>query len=134
MYNRFFLLFTILFSIIGRGTKAQQNTIPRDTSFSIYSTLVKEKKNRPYITVATPKREEKKFGKHPTQKPLDLLRRIVLASTNKNDIVLDPFTGSSTTGLAAVMNGRKFVGIDNEKKYLDLSEERFKDLSKKSWK
>lgn len=79
-------------------------------------------------SISTPKREEKKHGKHPTQKPLDLLRRVVLASTNKNDIILDPFTGSSTTGIAAVVNGRKFVGIDLEKDYLELSKKRFNDL------
>jgi len=78
--------------------------------------------------IGTPKPEEKKFGKHPTQKPLDLLKRIVIASTNEGDIILDPFTGSSTTGLAAAMNGRKFVGIDTEKNYLDLSIKRLKDL------
>ncbi|MDD5290417.1 MAG: DNA methyltransferase [Patescibacteria group bacterium] len=77
-----------------------------------------------------PKKEEKKFGKHPTQKPIDLLVRIIMASTDKGDIVLDPFTGSSTTGLAAVLNDRKFIGIDMEKKYLDLSEKRLKDLEK----
>ena len=75
-----------------------------------------------------PKKEEKTFGKHPTQKPIDLLVRIILASTNKGDIVLDPFTGSSTTGLVAVANDRKFIGTDTEKKYLDLSIKRFKDL------
>lgn len=79
-------------------------------------------------SINTPKKEEKIFGKHPTQKPLDLLNRIVLASTNKNDVVLDPFTGSSTTGIAAVKNGRKFIGIDFEKKYLDLSIKRFNQL------
>lgn len=72
---------------------------------------------------------EKKFGKHPTQKPLTLLNRIVLASTKKGDIVLDPFTGSSTTGISAVQNDRKFIGIDTEKLYLDLSIKRFKDLT-----
>lgn len=79
-------------------------------------------------SINTPRPDEKKFGKHPTQKPLDLLKRIVLASTNKGDLVLDPFTGSSTTGLAAKINGRKFIGIDTEKDYLDLSIKRFKDL------
>lgn len=78
--------------------------------------------------MGTPKPSEKKFGKHPTQKPIDLLVRIVLASTNKNDIVLDPFTGSSTTGLASFLNDRKFIGIDLEKRYLDLSVKRFKEL------
>jgi len=78
--------------------------------------------------INTPKAIEKKFGKHPTQKPEDLLKRIVLASTKKGDLVLDPFTGSSTTGIAAYLLGRKFIGIDTEKKYLDLSIKRFKEL------
>ena len=78
--------------------------------------------------INTPKLQEKKYGKHPTQKPLELLRRIILASTNKGDIVLDPFTGSSTTGLAAIMNDRKFIGIDTEKNYLELSKKRLKDI------
>jgi len=77
-----------------------------------------------------PKKDEKKFGKHPTQKPIDLLVRVILASTDDGDVVLDPFTGSSTTGLAAVLNGRKFIGIDLENKYLDLSIKRFEELDK----
>lgn len=80
-------------------------------------------------SMGTPRPDEKKYGKHPTQKPLDLLKRIVLASTNKGDVVLDPFTGSSTTGLAAAMHGRKFIGIDMEEKYLELSKKRFADLN-----
>ena len=79
-------------------------------------------------SVGTPKPHEKKFGKHPTQKPEDLLRRIILASTNEGDLVLDPFTGSSTTGIAALKHGRRFVGIDTDKSYLDLSIKRFNDL------
>jgi len=78
--------------------------------------------------INTPRAEEKIFGKHPTQKPIDLLKRIVLASTNKGDLVLDPFAGSSTTGLATFMLGRKFIGVDLEEKYLELSEKRFKAL------
>jgi site-specific DNA-methyltransferase (adenine-specific) len=81
-------------------------------------------------SMGTPKPAEKVHGKHPTQKPLDLLKRIVLSSTNKGDVVLDPFTGSSTTGIVATMNGRKFVGIDMEKDYLELSKKRFSDLKK----
>jgi len=81
--------------------------------------------------MGTPKSDEKKFGKHPTQKPIDLLKRIVLASTNKGDWVLDPFTGSSTTGIAVYQAGRNFIGIDNEDNFLDLSIKRFKDLSNK---
>ena len=79
-------------------------------------------------SIGTPKPAEKKFGKHPTQKPLELLKRVILASTKKGDIILDPFTGSSTTGIAAVFHGRKFIGIDMEKNYLELSKKRFLDL------
>ena len=81
-------------------------------------------------SINTPKPIEKRFGKHPTQKPIDLLKRIVLASTRKGDLILDPFAGSSTTGLAAYLYGRSFIGIDTEKEYLDLSIKRFEELAK----
>lgn len=90
---------------------------------------------KPYLqmrsvwSMGTPKKEEKRFGKHPTQKPLDLLKRIILASTKEGDIVLDPFTGSSTTGVAANLHKRKFVGIDSDKNYLDLSLQRLNALA-----
>lgn len=64
---------------------------------------------------------EKSCGKHPTQKPLALLTRIILASTQRNAWILDPFTGSSTTGIAANLANRKFLGIDKEKEFLDIS-------------
>lgn len=80
--------------------------------------------------MGTPKTVEKKFGKHPTQKPEDLLKRIVLASTNKSDLILDPFTGSSTTGIAAYLLGRRFIGVDTEPEYLDVSIKRFEELDR----
>lgn len=64
---------------------------------------------------------EKLQGKHPTQKPLRLLYRTILASTNKGNLILDPFAGSSTTGIAANLLGRSFVGIDESEEYLNLS-------------
>lgn len=76
------------------------------------------------------KQSEKKQGKHPTQKPLPLLERIILASTKEGDTILDPFTGSSSTGLAAIMNNRKFIGIDNEIDYLELSIRRYNEYKK----
>src|SRR3990167_2988988 len=81
-------------------------------------------------SMGTPKPIEKRFGKHPTQKPEDLLKRIVLASTNKGDLIIDPFSGSSTTGIAAYLLGRNFIGIDLDKNYLDLSIKRFEELDK----
>jgi len=88
------------------------------------------KQMRSVWAIGTPKAIEKKFGKHPTQKPIDLLKRVILASTKENYLILDPFTGSSTTGLVAYLYGRRFVGIDTEKKYLDLSIKRFEYLKR----
>lgn len=68
----------------------------------------------------TPKRE-KSEGKHPTQKPEYLLERIILASTQEGDEILDPFVGSGTTAVVAKRLGRRCVGIDNEKEYLDIA-------------
>ena len=67
---------------------------------------------------------EKSCGKHPTQKPLSLLTRIILASTQKNSWILDPFSGSSTTGIAANLLGRRFLGIDKEREFLRISKAR----------
>ena len=81
--------------------------------------------------IPTASKKEKEFGKHPAQKPIALLKRIVSASTNPGDIILDPFTGSSTTGLVAINSGRSFIGIDIEEEYLDLSVMRLKGKNKK---
>ncbi len=80
-----------------------------------------------WITSLT-KPSEKKQGKHPTQKPLEILDKIILASTNENDLVLDPFCGSSTTGISAVRLNRRYIGIDNEKEYLEISKKRFEEI------
>jgi len=77
--------------------------------------------------ISAPQSEEKKFGKHPTQKPVELLKRIILSSTKEGDLVLDPFCGGSTTGVAAVLLDRKYVGIDLEEEYLQLSEKRLEE-------
>lgn len=73
------------------------------------------------------KQSEKKYGKHPTQKPEYLLEKIILASTKKGDLILDPFNGSGTTGVVAKRLGRKYIGIDNVKKYLNITIKRLKN-------
>lgn len=89
---------------------------------------VQNKQMRSVWSINTIGRDEKSHGKHPTQKPIKLLERVILSSTKPGDIVLDPFTGSSTTGIACIKHGRQFIGIDIEKDYLDLSINRFKDI------
>ncbi len=67
------------------------------------------------------KPSEKKCGRHPTQKPMAILEKLILASTDEGDLILDPFNGSGTTGIAASKLNRKYIGIELEKKYLDLT-------------
>lgn len=67
---------------------------------------------------------EKNCSKHPTQKPLSVLTRLILASTKPGAWILDPFTGSSTTGIAANLANRRFLGIDKEQEYLEISKNR----------
>lgn len=71
---------------------------------------------------------EKTWGKHPTQKPLRLLYRIILASTRNGETILDPFAGSCTTGIAANLLDRKFIGIDQSEEYLNIGIRRKKDI------
>lgn len=73
-------------------------------------------------------RWEKTCGKHPTQKPLRLLVRIILATTSQGDWILDPFSGSSTTGIAANLCGRRFAGIEQEEAYCLLSKARREEI------
>lgn len=73
-------------------------------------------------------RWEKACGKHPTQKPLALLVRLILASTQEGAWILDPFAGSSTTGIAANLLNRRFLGIEQEPDFLMLSKSRREEI------
>ncbi|MGE0792873.1 MAG: site-specific DNA-methyltransferase [Candidatus Woesearchaeota archaeon] len=76
----------------------------------------------------TPK-DEKTCGRHPTQKPIELLKRIISASTQEGAVILDPFNGSGTTGVVAKMLNRQYIGIDQEKEFLQLTQRRLKNQS-----
>lgn len=75
-------------------------------------------------SMLTPRKSEKAQGGHPTQKPIALLNRIIEASAGEDAVVLDPFCGSGTTGVAAVGNGCRFVGMDLNPEYLELTRRR----------
>jgi site-specific DNA-methyltransferase (adenine-specific) len=75
-------------------------------------------------TLTSPRKSEKALGGHPTQKPLALLERVLRASTAEDALVLDPFNGSGTTGVAALQLGRRYVGIDLSDEYLALTKRR----------
>lgn len=87
------------------------------------------KQMRDVWAISTTPQREKKFGKHPTQKPLALMQRVISACTKKGDLVLDPFAGSGTTGVAALVADRVFIGIENNKEYLELSRRRLESVN-----
>ena len=74
-----------------------------------------------------PKKVEKEFGKHPTQKPEEIIERMVLSSTQEGDVILDMFNGSGTTGVVSRRLNRDYIGFDLEKEYLDVSIRRIED-------
>lgn len=80
-------------------------------------------------TTSTTKKSEKFFGKHPTQKPLKIMERLILASTNEDSIILDPFVGSGTTCVAAKQLNRKSIGIDIERDFIDIAINRIEDVT-----
>lgn len=90
----------------------------------------KDKQMRSVWSIPLIPKQEKEFGKHPTQKPLELLNRIITSSSNEGDLILDPFSGSGTTGIVCSILNRKFIGIDSNEEYLDLAIKRFKDIQK----
>lgn len=103
----------------------------RDSLFPKDVIKQKSKQMRSVWAINTPSSREKQYGKHPTQKPFDLLERIILATSEEGDLVLDPFCGSATTGVAALSHGRKFIGIDTEQEYLEqFAIPRLKDVVK----
>lgn len=76
---------------------------------------------------STTKKSEKKFGYHPTQKPLWLLERLVLAASKEGDLILDPFSGSGTTGIISIKNNRRYIGIDINEEYFEIFIKRLKN-------
>lgn len=83
-------------------------------------------------TISAPGSDEKSQGKHPTQKPVALVERCLLASTNEDDVVLDPFMGGGTTAIAAIRNGRRCVGVEADGEHVSLSVARVKAESQMS--
>ncbi len=89
-----------------------------------------ETQMRSVWSIPTSPQSEKELGKHPTQKPLSLLKRIVAASTNEGSIILDPFNGSGTTGIASKLLGnRNYIGIDMNKDYIELTRNKYEQLN-----
>ena len=120
--------FTHATEILLWATKAMKGSRHRHT-FN-YATMKAEnggKQMKNVWRIPPPAKDEKRFGKHPTQKPVALIGRCLRASTNPGDLVLDPFSGSGSTGLAALTLGRRFVGFEQDEGYAQLAALRLND-------
>lgn len=83
-----------------------------------------------FVETAVTSNGEKKYGKHPTQKPEVLMEHFVNVLSNENDMILDPFMGSGSVGVAAVRKDRKFIGIELEENYFSIASSRIEEVSK----
>lgn len=99
----------------------KSDKVPHYYNYELMKRLNGGKQMRDVWNLPAIGRWEKSCGKHPTQKPLGLLTRIIQASTQERGWILDPFTGSSTTGIAANLLGRRFLGIDQQEEFLQMS-------------
>jgi len=88
------------------------------------------KQMRSIWSILVTPQSEKIDGGHPTQKPLELLKRIITASSNKGDLVLDPFNGSGTTGIVSYLLKRDYIGIDSNNEYLEMTKKRLQQWQK----
>ena len=73
-------------------------------------------------------KSEKKFGKHPSQKPIEVIKRLVLGMTNKNDIIIDPFTGSGTIPYVAKTYDRRYIAFEKHKEYSNIARKRIRSI------
>lgn len=81
-----------------------------------------------FIETAVASNGERKFGKHPTQKPVKLMEFFVNVLSNENDTILDPFMGSGSTGVAAIKNDRNFIGVELNEKYYNIARQRIEEV------
>lgn len=102
----------------------KNNKVPHYFNYELMKQLNGDKQMKDVWRLPAIAKWEKSCGKHPTQKPLSVLTRLILASTKPNAWILDPFTGSSSTGIAANLSNRRFLGIDKEDEFLEISKNR----------
>ena len=117
----------ILWAVNNESKKAKNWTFNYHTMKSMNNN--KQMRNMWEIPLTKP--TERKHGKHPSQKPLQIVERLILAGTNEGDLILDPFSGTGTTGVAAEKNNRKWVMIEKEESYNRIAQERLDELSAK---
>jgi len=122
---------TLIWASLGKSAKHTFNYLDmKHGDFSGDLLKKSEKQMRSVWSIPNTPSREKAHGRHPTQKPLALIERLVLACTSPGDLILDPFAGSGTTGVAAVSNGRRFIGFETDANYSKLARARIREAAK----
>jgi site-specific DNA-methyltransferase (adenine-specific) len=116
---RFFTHSTETILWIRKGVKSKHTF-----DYDLMKKINENKQMKDVWIIGRPKKEEQKFGKHPTQKPLEIIYRMVLSSTKKNDLVLDMFCGSGSVLVSCKTNSRNCIGIEKNEEYYELSKKR----------
>ena len=123
-------MFTHSTELVYWATKATQDS-PHKHTFNYHDMKLENggKQMKTVWSYTAPGADEKRHGRHSTQKPVALVRRCIRASTNADDLVLDPFVGSGSTGVAAIAEGRRFVGIDSDASFLEIASRRLAEVT-----
>ena len=96
----------------------------REKGVKVYGSYKTKKK---YYVTPTNKSDKEKYN-HPTVKPLEIINNLVINSSQENDVILDPFMGSGTIGVAALQNNRKFIGMEIDESYYDIAKKRIEEM------
>lgn len=117
----------IIWAVNNESKKAKNWTF----NYQVMKVMNQNKQMRNMWEIPLTKPSERKYGKHPSQKPLEVVERLVLAGTNEEDLILDPFGGAGTTGVAAHKHNRNWVMIEKEKSYNEIARQRLEELAVK---
>jgi len=115
----------IIWAVNNESKKAKNWTF----NYEVMKAMNHGKQMRNMWEIPLTKPSEKKYGKHPSQKPVAVINRIILAGTEKNDLILDPFSGTGTTAVVAEQQYRKWIIIEKEKEYNEIAKMRIHDVS-----
>ncbi|MDE0426334.1 MAG: DNA methyltransferase [Candidatus Poribacteria bacterium] len=115
----------IIWAVNNESKKAKNWTF----NYEVMKAMNNDKQMRNMWEIPITKRSEKKFGKHPSQKPLAVVNRLILAGTNEDDLILDPFSGTGTTAVVAKQNNRRWIMIERQEEYNEIARQRLDELS-----
>ena len=115
----------ILWAVNNDSKKAKNWTF----NYEVMKAMNGNKQMRNMWEIPLTKPSERKYGKHPSQKPSAVVNRLVLAGTNETDLILDPFSGTGTTAVVAKQNNRRWVMIEKQEEYNQIAQQRLDELS-----